>query len=621
MVNLKDQGGLRVLNRIRTPKGRTWLKRVLLIAFFLEFAAMLAFLLWKCRYGFGNEDEAFSLTIPFRLVHGDRLLLHESHMSQFAGLTMVPEMWLYLKLAGTTDGIILAFRYIYTVLWSAGALFLYFRARSISDFGARCAALFVQCYAPFGMMNLSYNSLGILYLVNAILFLLCARRCQRLQFTVSGVFFSGAVLCCPYLALVYFAYSMALLAARLTGRRPRIAVSRADALECWKFFSLGVAVSAALVLLIVFWGTSPKMVLDSLRYALGDPDHAVFSPVQKSLAYFRSIAASNAYFWPMLVTVAVMTGLTLYQKRAVWFAVVCAAAILYMRRFLQEEAYLNYLMFPLTFVGIYTLAVSKDRAIRQVGLLWLVPGILYTWCLNYSSNQHFYAISSAATVSSAASLLMMWLYCGELREVYRTRERKEWNGLYRIAYLAVLLTFAFQMRYEIPIRYQSVYWEAGLMKYEEQRELHEGPQKGLIVTVEYADQYARLYPDVKKIDHQKALLLSEECWVWLVNENEFATPSAWFARLTDEKWIRHVKDYYTLHPERKPEIIFLEGTYDHLLSEFDESHYQISRLASGNYLIIPKQTAEPGVAFRPGIFSAGPGSESNDCILKSAVIH
>lgn len=589
MVNLKDQGGLRVLNRIRTPKGRTWLKRVLLIAFFLEFAAMLAFLLWKCRYGFGNDDEAFYLTIPLRLVQGDRLLLHETHLSQFASLTMVPAMWLYLKLVGTTEGIILAFRYIYTVLWSAGTLFLYFRARKISDFGARCAALFLQCYAPFGIMAFSYNSLGILYLLNAILFLLCASRYHRLQFAVSGIFFSGAVMCCPFLALVYFAYSIALLAARLRGKRPRIAVCQTDAVDCWKFFSLGIAVSAVLVLLLIFWGTSPKMVLEALNYAMGDPEHEVFAPMQKTLAYLHDIATSNAYFWPMLITVAVMTGLTLYRKSAVWFAVVCAAAILYLRRFMQEGPYLNYLMFPLTFVGIYILAVTKDRTIRQVGWLWLVPGILYTWCLNSSSTEVFYAISSAASVSSAASLLMMWLYCGELKDVYRTRERKEWNGLYRIAYLAVLLAFTFQMRYEIPLRYQSVYWEPGLMTYDEPQELHEGPQKGLLVTYICEEKYHRLYPDVKKIDHQKALFLSEECWVWLVNENEFATPSAWF-RLTDENWVRHVLDYYTLHPERKPEIIFLEGTYDHLLSEFDQSQYQINRLESGNYFITSKQT-------------------------------
>lgn len=598
---MKEKGCFRQLYRIRTPKGRARLEGVLLFVFFLEFAALLALLLWKCRYGFGNEDEAFYLTVPLRLVHGDRLLLHETHMSQFAGLTMVPEMWLYMKIVGSTEGMILAFRYIYTVLWSAGALFLYFRARVISEYGARSAALFLQCYAPFGIMAFSYNSLGILYLVNAFLFLLCARRCRRLQFAVSGVFFSGAVLCCPYLALVYFAYSAALLAVRLREERSRIAAVHAEAVERWKYFTLGVIVSAALVLLIVFRGTSPKMVFDSLNYALGDPDHAIFSPIQKTLTYFQDIAASNAYFWPMLITVAAMIALTLYRKSVVWFVVVCAATILYLRRFLQEFAYLNYLMFPLTFVGIYILAVSKDRIIRRVGGLWLIPGILYTWCLNYSSNQDFFAISSAASVSSAASLLMMWLYCRELKEVYRIREqeregRKSRKGLYRLAYLAVLVTFAFQMRYEIPIRYQSVYWEAGLMKYEEQHEICEGPQKGVIATAEYADQFAWLYPDVKRIEHKKALFLSEECWVWLVNENEFATPSAWFGRLKDEKWISHLKDYYVLHPERKPEIIFLEGTYAHLLAEFDESRYEISRLDSGNYFIVPRMTDDAGTA-------------------------
>ena len=198
-----------------SPKPGTRTSRLLLALYYLEFAAIFALLMWKCRYGFADADENFFLSVPYRFVRGDRMLVQEWHLAQFGLFTLIPEMRLYLSIAGTTEGIFLAFRYLYTVMWCAGALFLYLRARKIHEYGARCASLFLECYAPFGIMAFSYNSLAILYLVNAAVFLLCARRLRKVQFTVSGFFFAGAVLCCPYLALVYLTYTVILGAARL----------------------------------------------------------------------------------------------------------------------------------------------------------------------------------------------------------------------------------------------------------------------------------------------------------------------------------------------------------------------------------------------------------------------
>ena len=73
-------------------------------------------------------------------------------------------------------------------------------------------------------------------------------------------------------------------------------------------------------------------------------------------------------------------------------------------------------MLPLTFPGIYVLAVTRSRRIRQLGWFWLVPGILYTFCLHCTSNTGFYAISSAGAISSSAGLVLMGMYCRELQE-------------------------------------------------------------------------------------------------------------------------------------------------------------------------------------------------------------
>ena len=123
---------------------------------------------------------------------------------------------------------------------------------------------------------------------------------------------------------------------------------------------------------------------------------------------------------------------------------------------------------------------------------------VYTFVIQQLSTQDFFAISSAATVSSIASIFLLWLYCDELKMVYHTRRGKKKLGYY-LGYAAVLICMAFQLRYEVPVRYQSVYWEPGLMKYEEQAYIDEGPKKGLIAAVENAEKCITCYHDIQSV--------------------------------------------------------------------------------------------------------------------------
>lgn len=74
-------------------------------------------------------DEAFYLLVPYRVIHGDHLILHKWNLCQFSFRGLIPTMWIYENIAGTTEGIFLNFRYIYTVIWASVSLFLYLRAK------------------------------------------------------------------------------------------------------------------------------------------------------------------------------------------------------------------------------------------------------------------------------------------------------------------------------------------------------------------------------------------------------------------------------------------------------------------------------------------------------------
>ena len=585
---------VREITSLWSPGARKWIDRLIRLAYYAAFLGILIMLLWKCRYGFGLFDEAFYLLVPYRVIHGDHLILHEWNLCQFSFFGLIPSMWIYEKIVGTTEGIFLIFRYIYTVCWAAASMFLYLRTKKWNKYGAMFASLFLLSYTPFAIMSFSYNALSILYLLNAAIFLLCAEKHQKIQFAISGVFFAGAVLCYPYLALIYLVCSILVFAAgkRRGRQKPVLPTNHADVRLVWKWFTLGIILLAAVFLAAVMWNVSPQRLAAALMEELKDPDHDNTAIISNTLQYFRNIGGSNAYFYPMLITVLAMTAISLYRRKEIWLGIVCAAVTLYLRRFMEEYAFINYLMLPLTFAGIYVLAVSKDRRIRWIGGMWLIPGVFYTFAIQQLSTQDLYAISSAATVSSAASILMLWMYCDELKRAYRTRAGYKRYG-YLIGYFAVLVCMAFQLRYEVPVRYQSVYWTRGLMKYEEHAFLDEGPEKGLISTVEEAERYAECYHDIQSIENRKLLVLTDQFWMYFMNGNELAAYSGWLGTVNDFT-LERLQTYYEHCPEKRPEVIFLGKEHEDMLGHFSAETYHSNRLESGNYLIFPVISGSAG---------------------------
>ena len=123
---------------------------------------LLFFSLWKVRYGLGLYDESFYLTIPRRLLQGDRLLIDEWHMSQFSGVLLYLPVLLFERLTGGTDGIYLAFRYLYVAVQCLAGAAVYLRFRQTHRQGAALGVLALVLYTPYSMNALSYNSMGVL---------------------------------------------------------------------------------------------------------------------------------------------------------------------------------------------------------------------------------------------------------------------------------------------------------------------------------------------------------------------------------------------------------------------------------------------------------------------------
>lgn len=87
------------------------------IIFFVCIFLGIVFLAWRAPYGYCFNDEPFVVTLGQRINFGDSLIFDEWNMAQ----TISPVIALFYKIFvfinGSTEGILLAFRYIYCLIW------------------------------------------------------------------------------------------------------------------------------------------------------------------------------------------------------------------------------------------------------------------------------------------------------------------------------------------------------------------------------------------------------------------------------------------------------------------------------------------------------------------------
>ena len=83
-------------DNFKTPKK---LKIVFLFAIFVVFAIHFVFALLPHFL----LDESFYVTIPYRFVYGDRLIVEEWHLSQFSSFFTFIPVSLWISITGSTD--------------------------------------------------------------------------------------------------------------------------------------------------------------------------------------------------------------------------------------------------------------------------------------------------------------------------------------------------------------------------------------------------------------------------------------------------------------------------------------------------------------------------------------
>ncbi len=556
------------------------LRKLILPLYGIVFTAVWVLLFWKCRYGYAYWDETLYLAFPYRFLMGDGFVAHEWHFAQLFSFLTMPILWLYSRFFPTTEGILLNFRLIFTCIWGLGALFFFFRLRKYSDAGAALLSLVFLLYTPYGIMALSYNSLGILLLCGAGVILMTAERFRKIQYFLGGMLFAGAALCSPYLCVLYLIFSGLAISAFIHKKNRCLR-------ECWLLTTAGILIPAVIFCAFVLSRAAPGKIAASIPIIFFDAEHPDKSVSFKLFSYFRLIWNSNPAAPFVLAGIALCCAASLFRKERVrlYFIAVCVLSGIYLASFLLQRPYLNYLMFPLSLPAVFCRIHTKDRNIIKIfRCLWL-PGMLYTFLLNYSSNNGFYAISSAASVSTLAGLLILVLFVKELIKTASGRQ-------VRIALImAACVLFGLQLTGEADLRYNSIFSEFWPGSMRDQTALAEsGPEKGIFMTSgerhDYRHITAEIAPMIESDDIQKVLFFTRDPVLYLCAEKEFASFSAWFLG-SEEQYLDLLDRYYEMNPEKIPDAVFLLGSHSEYLPYFKQMGFTPSPSPDkSNYILL-----------------------------------
>lgn len=556
----------------------------------LAMVAAAIFLFWKCRFGFGNVDESFYITIPYRLFKGDALFLEEWHLSQMAGLLTLPPVALYVTLTGGTDGIVLFMRYVCTFVQCVIALFIYLRLRKLTWAGAAVASLSFVLYIPFGIMALSYNSMGIMALVVCTVILYTAKRMKPLQYTIAGLFYAAAVLCCPYLAVVFVIYLVAVACIAL-----RKYLSRTPAGEdynCWSikgaaFVTLGAAIAAVAFLIFVLSRASLGDILKAFPQILNDPEHPAVPFMNSFNAFFRRIHKANAltpqhYDAFLLLGIICLADRNNHKRKLIYFPIATALTLSLMQSHYEENDYINHLMWSVNILAIFAFILTREKRIKGLFYTMWLPGILYAFCLNITSNQGFYAISSASAAATVGSILMVVLFAGEM--VADAAVPIWWLRHCAAALVGLLLVF--QLGTQCVLRYNSVFWETGMEN--QTVMLEDGIDAGLMVSPSWERSYHNTLKNLQileQYDPEKVLFLSKSTWYYLATDYEFCTYSAWIAGVTEHS-VNRLEAYYRLNPQKIPDVVFADSKYKEIAEIFCQRLNYHMQPVSGGYILI-----------------------------------
>lgn len=526
----------------------------------LALAILLLLLIWRVPFGYDWTDESDYVALPYRLLTSDQPLVDTWEVHQLSALISVPLVWLYLLInQGSTDGILLFFRYSFIIVQFSVSVYTFFvLRRKYGNLSSVLAAGIFLSFTHYAINSLYYNTYSLLFLLLSILLVFDTKGGKNLRMIrvgFSGLFFALSVQAQPYgllAGIVWIGYW-------LSEKRNR------QIKRDFLVWLGGIATVGFAFLLFVFLRSDVSQIPANVKGMLSDPSYPqinYFVQIGKYLNAIRVIYRPVSY----LAAAFLAYGIVAFQmrdkkkQRACFLTGIITACVLMAAVVICAWSYdwdnvhrINMMAMGLALIapGLFFLNGHK---MDEASFLFLF-GCALSIATQFGSNTRIYAASGMLILSSMAAMLMLFssirvfrTHCvvtasenGEIRKPHRNTAVLTIAGV-----LVCLLAISGLMSLRLITTYRDGPMTNLSVK------ITTGPAKGLITSAEEAGKYERLVAEIRENAPQTGNILVSNLFPdgYMLTDLVPAAPGEF------NMSISFLSSYYSQHPERWPDYIF-----------------------------------------------------------------
>ena len=549
--------------------------------------------IWRSYYGFNTADEMYFIGTSERIFRGEKILIDEWNPTQQLCAFVLHPIYCLIRLClGSTEGIVMAVRFLYLIYSAVLTLFFYlrFQRRGYSSFGP--VFLFL-IYAPFSICAMSYNSIefGILPVILAVISAKMEHSVP--EYILCGILMAIVVLANPFAVVMYFGYGLICLIATIRGRKKGEQPEGVLRFSSFLWMSVGAGILLVLFLIFVFQRGTLGEMLANIPHIVNDSEHQQ-DYWYKTWRYFE-LCFKNFKF--MFCVFGVVYAATLFDKNRcrhgliymILSSVAVFPALIYYG-FYFENIGVNYQMLPLAFWCLEAYLVTKKKD-KRLFYGWYLPAMIFTIVVQYATNTGIVTISVAYGMCSWVGLMFVADWLKEQKEAGSLRPGGTFY--YRATVFCVAATLLLQFAGTFFLRMTYAWGDNRVWKLTQQME--RGPLKDVYTTPEMADWYAQVLDELDMLElteDDEIMVVGVAPWIYLYVDAGCGNYSTWQVHENSMQ----LYDYYALHPDKFPNVIYMAHWADKFLeselsSQFLDKGYTVVYRGTGTVLMSPERAS------------------------------
>lgn len=552
------------------------------------FLVLQLIFIWRSFYGFNTADEMYFIGTSERIFRGEKILIDEWNPTQQLCTFLLHPLYCMMRLfLGSTEGIVMASRFLYLAYAAVLTLFFYlrFQKRGYVSFGP---VFLFMIFAPFSICAMSYNSIefGILPVLLAVL---SAKMEHSIpEYILCGILMAVIVLANPFAILMYAAYGLICLFCTLRGRRKGTETEGALRFSSFLWMTLGAGMILVLFLIFVFQRGTLAEVMANVPHIVGDSEHQQ-DYWYKTWRYFELCFKNYKYMFLILFAVYGATFLDRNRCRhgLIYMVLASAAVLPYLiyYGFIFEHIAVNYQMLPLAFwcLEAYLVTEKKDK---RLFYWWFLPAMVFTVIVQYATNTGIVTLSVAYGMCSWVGLIFVADWFREQRSA-RSAFRKQ------AASVCVAVVVLVQFAGTFFLRMTYAWGDERVWSLTQQ--MDRGPLKGVWTTSDTAEWYEKVLDELdmlKLTPEDEIMVVGVAPWIYLEVDAGCGNYSTWQVHENSTQ----LYDYYALHPDKFPDVIYMAHWADvflacELSNQFLDKGYTVVYQGTGTVMMSPERAA------------------------------